>query len=67
MQKQLQCHDLMLGEVLLFPPAMEVLSTDTEVYPEARKNKGPAETKEEAAAEDEEENNQAGQCEQGIV
>lgn len=40
---------------------MEMLSRDTKVNPE------PGENKEEAAAEDGEENNQAGLCEQGTV
>jgi len=65
--KQCQHCVLTLGETLLFPAAVEVLSRDTEVYPEARENKGPAKTEEEVAAEDGEENNQAGLCEQGTV
>ncbi|GAB0180108.1 glutamate-rich protein 6B [Grus japonensis] len=43
--------------------AVEVLSRDTKVYPEAREKEGPVEAEEEAAAEDGEENNQAGLCE----
>lgn len=62
-QKQFRHHVLMLWEILLFPPAMEVLSRDTE----AGESKGTAETEEEAAAKDREKSNQAGMCEQGTM
>ncbi|PKU39861.1 glutamate-rich protein 6b [Limosa lapponica baueri] len=44
---------------------MEVLSRDSKMYPEAGESKGTAENEKEAAAEDGEENNQAGLHEQG--
>lgn len=49
------------GKIVLFCPAMEMPSRDYKVHLE------PGENKEEAAAEDGEENNEAGLCEQGTV
>lgn len=66
-QKQFQRHVLILWEILLFPPAMEVLSGDTEVYPEGGDKKETTETTEETAGEDGEDNSQAGLYEQGTV
>lgn len=66
-QKQFRRRVLMLWEILIFPPAVEVLSRDTEVYPKDGDKKEPAETKEEAAGEDGEDNSQAGLYEQGTV
>lgn len=67
LQKQFRRRVLTLREILFFPPAMEAVSRDTEVYPEDGDKKEPAETKEEAAGEDGEENSQAGLYEQGTV
>lgn len=64
-QKLFQHHVFMLGEILLFPPDVEVLSMDTEEYPEAEGNTRPAKTEEDAEAEDREDNKQAGLCDQG--
>lgn len=57
----------MLWEFLLFPPGVVVLLRDTEMFSEAEESKEPAETEEEAGAEEGEEDNQAEMCEQGTV
>lgn len=66
-QKLFWHHVFMLGDILLFPPDVEVLSRDTEEYSKAEGNTQPVKTEEDAAAEDREDNKQAGLSDQGNV